>query len=446
MNRISLAKLKEIIGIKEYKNIKDDSYFSIFRIVKGQKLENNPEETICFPITIKEKDNGGGWYQKDSDTREKVNFWIEENPDLTYVIEESMLSKIENKEVKLIIVDNIMDSIDKLFNYILSIRNFKTILVTGSVGKTSTVGLIEKVISSNCLRIYSKRITPIILKHHIINFLTDNIEYLVLEAGLFYRHHVSYFSETLHPEYSICLNALPEHLGIDNIKSVKDIVIGKLEIFKYCKYAYINKKDPELSKVIFKDKKIYYEDFEMSTKIENIIDISKLEIDIPLYIKTNLSKIQYSAAYEIGKTLNIPNDKIIKRLKDSTPIENRTNKKMIDDKEVIFDGDVSGVVRFSLFTDHFYDNAVLVIRALTYGGEEDEDYSKIIPFFDRFNKVYIFEEINNLINFKHPKIELVKDHKFLKEIPEDTAIFYHYGSYYRHYDEFSKENLERPII
>jgi len=445
MNKLSFKELKEIIGIKKSLNILEESYYSIYRIVKGQKLENNPEETICFPITIKEKDDGGGWYPCDSDTRERIDFLIKKNPNLTYVIEEDMLTKIENKEVKLIIVDNIMDSIDKLFNYILRNRSFKTILVTGSVGKTSTVGLIEKVISRNCLRIYSKRITPVILKHHIINFLTEDISYLVLEAGLFYKHHVAYFSETLHPEFSVCLNILPEHLGIDNIINVKDIIQGKLEIFKYSKYAYINKKDKELNKVKFLDNKIVYEDIEMPTDAKEVIDISNLKADISLYIKTNLSKIQYSSAYEIGKTLEIPDKIIIERLTNAIPPEKRTNKQVIDDKEIIFDGDVSGVARFNLFTDHFYKNAILVICNLTHGGEEDEDYSKIIPFFKRFNKVYIFESVNKLYNLKSLNVEIVKNHEFLKDISKDTAIFYHYGSYYRHFDELKKEYLERPI-
>ena len=103
-----------------------------------------------------------------------------------------------------------MESIDKLFDYIINNRTFETILVTGSVGKTTTVGLIKDVISDNVLRIYSKRITPIILKTNIINYLTNDIKYLVLEAGMFFRHHVKYFSDTLKPIIGICLDIVPE--------------------------------------------------------------------------------------------------------------------------------------------------------------------------------------------------------------------------------------------
>lgn len=70
-----------------------------------------------------------------------------------------------------------------------------------------------------------------------------DIKYLVLEAGLFFKHHVKYFSDTLKPFIGICLNILPEHIGIAGINSVEDITKYKLEIFRYSKYALINFKD-----------------------------------------------------------------------------------------------------------------------------------------------------------------------------------------------------------
>ena len=60
-----------------------------------------------------------------------------------------MLNKIENKNTKLIVVDNIMKSIDDLYDYVINNNTFKVVSVTGSAGKTTTVGMIEKVLSTN---------------------------------------------------------------------------------------------------------------------------------------------------------------------------------------------------------------------------------------------------------------------------------------------------------
>ena len=390
-------------------------------------------------------DDQGGWYVSNRDLREYINNIIKSNPKATFLIEQDMVPNIESKTAKLIIVNNIMESIDRLSNYYLEKSKAKTILVTGSVGKTSTAGLIEKVINKNVLRIYSKRITPIILKAKIMNYLTKDIEYLVLEAGLFYRHHVKFFSDYLKPYIGIILNVLPEHIGIDHIMTMDDIVKNKLEVFRYVEYALINKADEYLKNVEFLKNQIKYSDYKIDSKIKEVWDISKFNSKINLYVNTELSKIEYQAAYTIGEILKIPQKTILNRLDKALPVENRTQKEKIYNHEIIFDGDVSGIARFSLFTKHNYSKAVLIIRALTEDGEESEDYKLLDNFFNRFEKIYIFDnvQVKNQLNSRN--IQIVKNHDFMKNISQDTTIFYHYGSYYRKFSKFDLENLERNI-
>ena len=170
-NRITVKNLRKIIDIIEVKNIKEEEAFNYMRIIK-ENIELEKAKVLYFPIYLNKKDDQGGWYISDRDLRVYINNIIEKNPNATFVIEKPMLEQISNPNAKLIIVNNIMESIDKLSNYYIKKVHPTTILVTGSVGKTSTVGLIEKVLKPNVLRIYSKRITPIILKAKIINYLT----------------------------------------------------------------------------------------------------------------------------------------------------------------------------------------------------------------------------------------------------------------------------------
>ncbi len=444
-NILSYYELEKILKIEKTVNINEDMKFNFIKTVK---YIDSPEESsvLYFPIYLNMDDDSGGWYPMNSDTRKKVNEYSNEHPEFTYVLDKETYSNLTNDKIKVIVVKDIMESVDKLFDYIIKNRTFETILVTGSVGKTTTVGLIKDVISDNVLRIYSKRITPIILKTNIINYLTNDIKYLVLEAGMFFRHHVKYFSDTLKPIISICLDIVPEHLGIDNINNVRDITICKTEVFRYSKYALINMEDKELSKIKFIDNKMIYDNYQMDSKVKEVYDISKLNPNINLYIKTYISKLEFGAAYYVGKILNIPEELILERLNNSVPVENRVNRNILFGKEIIFDGEVSGVARFSLFTNHFYDKAVLVIRYLTLGGEEDEDYSKYPQYFNRFDKVYLFDDLKNLDVLKSDNVEIVSNHDFIKNIDKDTQIFYHYGSFYRKYDEFNIENLDRIDI
>ena len=98
-----------------------------------------------------------------------------------------------------------------------------------------------------------------------------------------------------------------------------------------------------------------------------------------------------------------------------------------------------------MFTKHNYPKAVLIIRALTEDGEESEDYKLLDNFFNRFEKIYIFDNVQAKNQLKSLNIQIVKNHDFMKNISQDTTIFYHYGSYYRKFSKFDLENLERNI-
>lgn len=135
---------------------------------------------------------------------------------------------------------------------------------------------------------------------------------------MFHKHHVKYFSETLKPIISVFLNAMLEHIGIDNIFTIEDIVKSKMEILKYCKFALINQSDNELRKIIFNKNSISYSDKTIKTEIVKIYDISKESQIIEPYVKTKLSLIQYETAIKVGEILNIPKDIILERLNNSS--------------------------------------------------------------------------------------------------------------------------------
>ena len=151
-NRITIKNLKKIIDIIEVKNIKETESYNYMRIIK-ENINLDRAKVLYFPIYLNKNDDQGGWYISDRDLRVYINNIIEKNPNATFVVEKQMLKQITNLKAKLIIVNNIMESIDKLSDYYIKKVHPTTILVTGSVGKTSTVGLIEKVLKPKVLRI-----------------------------------------------------------------------------------------------------------------------------------------------------------------------------------------------------------------------------------------------------------------------------------------------------
>jgi hypothetical protein len=435
--------IKKLIKIISYKNVKPDTIFDYLRIVKykDDKIIKKNTKVLFFPITITESDKDSGWYNTAIDYRFKINEIATKNPDYYYVIEKLMIESMPDCS-HYIVVENIMNVIDILFKYTLKEFTGKIICVTGSVGKTTTVGFISQVLGRKALRIYSKRITPLILKNYCINYLTNDYDYLVLEASLWYKEHIEYFSKTLHPDLAILLDIRPEHIGIRDINSINDITKFKAKLLEFARNAMINVTDKELAKLNIRGNKLYYKkEFICNTKINNLINITEMKKEIVPYIKTNLSILEETIAYSVGKYYDINDTIIINRLNKARTIEKRLEKEKLYNHKIIFDGDVSGVARLKELSNHYYKNAYLVISNLTTDGEETENYIELKKIFNNFNKVYInnkyygyFKKIKNVFYYN--------DLDFIKNINPHTIIFLHYGSYYRHYNKFALNCLE----
>ena len=448
INKYSLNDLRKIINIKNTFNIDEDVIFNYLRIVSMRYKKINDKDmdnVLFFPITIDQKDIDEGWVKVKTEMKPKINEIIKNNPNWTFVVEEDMLNKIENKNTKLIVVDNIMKSIDDLYDYVINNNTFKVVSVTGSAGKTTTVGMIEKVLSTkyNVLRIYSDRITPIVLKGYLINLLNKDIDIVTLEMGIYYKHHVEKLSELIHPDYAAIINVGDAHLGTGGLNSIDDICKYKAKIFKYASKGYINKDNKYLNRLNIKNNKLYYnDDFVCDTNITNlesiapssqVIDkinnkliINNNEINVP--ILTMQSIVCDTLAYKIGKEFNIDDESIINAINEFTFVEHRLQRVNIFGKNVIFDGDSSFKERIHQLSLHLYDKAYFIIRHYAFA-DYDDDFIGIRDYFSNFDKVFLFEGIKYLDELKKaPNVEVVNNHDFMKDL--DGEIFYHCNDYF----------------
>ncbi len=444
---MNIRTLQTLIDVTDTRNLPEDQEFNTFRIIRNnRRLEDTDfSDYLFFPITITPWDmDVDGWYEQPRDLRQHVNNIVRDFPKATIVVEPWMIPTIEDPTIKLVVVENIMQSVDALFMHKLMRYTGKVILVTGSVGKTSTCGLIEDVIEKGVMRIYSKRITPLVLKDYFINYIDNSVEYLVMEAALFYRHHVNYFGKVLKPHIAVLLNVENEHLSIDGISSLEDICYCKAMLLKHAEYAVLNSLDPTISKLQFYSSTFSIDGKEVGKHhLKGIHWIQEFDKRLIPKVPTRLSYIQNQIAYEVGKILGIDEKAIVSRINAAGFVENRMQFETLHGRRILFDGDVSGVARMDKFTDHCFEKAVLVIRKLTEDGEEDEDYPANIQFFDRFDKVYIFDNIALKDYYaKHPAVVIVSNHDFMTEIPEEAAIFYHYGSYFRTFPGFDETLLD----
>ena len=453
-NKYSLEEIRKICHIEKEHLSNPNITFDYLRIVYlNEECEKNSQNILFFPIYFTEYDYEDGWIINPIDYRPKIAEITSKHPNYTYIVEKDMLNLFDNNKYNYIVVNNLYEEIDKLYNYQLNKIKPKVISVTGSVGKTTTVGLIEKVLSSkyNVHRIYHKRITPILLKTHIINLLKENTEYITLENSLYYKDHVKVLSTLLKPTIACFIHLDSSHLHKDGMHTINDLAISKAEIFRNAKIGFYNNQDPYIQKLQLKNNSLYYNNHKLfNTNLTKLIPFTKEHtffkdgfiIDnnyIKPYLLTELSYIQYSLAYEIGKYLKINEKDIINSLNNYIPVENRITKTKIFNKEIFFDGDITTYERLKQLSKNKYSKKILIIRK--FGSAENTDrFEKVPELFQNFDKIYLFSDIEYLSILKdYNNVIIVNNHDFINNY--DGTIFYHYSGYFRDYKEIKEDNL-----
>ena len=455
MNKYSIKEIEKIYSIKKV-NISDDVVFDYLKIVdlNGIKYENEASNVLCFLSYPTENELNDGWFTLNFDLRPNLLDIFKNHPNYTFVIEYGM-DEICPYDMKYISVDNIRNFMDSLYEYILNNNSAKVISITGSVGKTTIVGLLENVLKQkyNVLRIYSKRITPINLQANIINFLTNDIDFIVLENSIYYSDHVKILSTMLKPYICGILNIESSHLGVEKLKSIEDICVFKSEIMRHAKFAFLNLDDACLKMIKKSDDKVYlgskylFDNNDLSITYLSAdsvkVDKDNFIIDgltIKPFILSNLSMIQYLMCFRIAKLCGLNDGKIIDGLSSYKPVENRLQTELAFGKEIIFDGDVTTYERMDELSNIFYDKKYLVLRKVG-SAENTFRISNIVDFFNKFDEVFVFSDIDYLDEFKtEENVTIVNNHDFMNDL--DGKIIYHYSGYYRVWDGFYEDNLK----
>ena len=457
MNKITLEELNSITPILAINNVDSDAVFDYFRIssiskIKYEELASNP---LYFILYAKQEEVENGWYVSPPDLRPYIKKIMSEHPNYTFLVDETMVDGNDFSNNKVILVHNIHQTMDDLYNYFMNTSHAKTVAITGSVGKTTCVGLIESILKQkyNVLRLYSKRITPLVLKSFIINLLNDDIDYLVTENSIYYHDHVQILASLLKPEIAAILNIESSHLGVDGLKTIDDICRYKSAIFQYAKQGYIIKGDPYLDRLTLEDGELKYDGEEVlynsNLNLERI-DLSKTtvedekfniegEIVVDPFMLSTLSEKQFTTAYKIGKYLGLNNEEIKAGMDNYQPVENRLQTEYAFGKRIIFDGDITTYERIKELSDNMYENKYLILRKVG-SAENTFRIADIKEHFCKYKKVFIFSDVEYLEELKdEPNVEIVHDHSFMDEL--EGTIIYHYSGYYRVWDTYDENNL-----
>ena len=339
------------------------------------------------------------------------------------------LKKSKNK-IKLQKYKNkIITDIDIVF---LFKRFYKSIVVTGTNGKSTTCKIIEHVLKKNGFKV----LLGGNIGNPILNLKITKRNFLVIEASSFQLAHSKY----INPDYSILLNITNDHL--DWHGSMKNYINSKLKIFELQKknqYSFLNKK----FKRSFKKR-----NFLGKLIIPNLKEYKKIKFKINnSYLKSNINNENMSFVLKLSHTLKINNESFFKSLSSFAGLPHR--------HEVFFKRKNCTFINDSKATSFQATKSALENNKNIYwimGGlpkKKDKFILKnlkkniirtyIIGLNINFFKKQLTNKVNYFIahNLKNSIIQILKDIKFYKK--KNNVILFSPAS--ASFDQFS--NFEK---
>ncbi|MDC3104462.1 UDP-N-acetylmuramoyl-L-alanine--D-glutamate ligase [Candidatus Pelagibacter bacterium] len=215
------------------------------------------------------------------------------------------LRKTKNKKELLRYRKKIISDIDLLY---LSGKKFKSIVVTGTNGKSTTAKIIEHLLKRNKFKVQlgGNIGTPV------LNLNIKENSFVVIEASSF---HLSY-SKFILPDYALLLNITNDHL--DWHGSLQDYKKSKLNLFKLQtkkNFAFINNKFKKNFRAMKFESKLVPLQQKQYVKIK-----SKIK---NLYLKSEANDENMSFVFTLAKKLRIRDKIFVKSMKSFSGLPHR---------------------------------------------------------------------------------------------------------------------------
>lgn len=331
----------------------------------------------------------------------------------------------------------------RLNRFVLDTIKPEVVGVTGSVGKTTCVALMEDVFAQygRTLRVYAKRITPLSLFELLINQLDYGTRYVVMEYSMFYRWHVGALVALLPPTVGVLLNINRDHVGIDGIQNKQDIFEAKRPLLDQARFAFVEKNVPA--------------EFSSSVRSATVFDAADyVKIGghvVNPFVRSRLQYVQIGAAFVAKEALVGPvTSDDIAVAERFRPKENRLMRVADAARVTFFDGEITSGARLKSMGESFYDAKVLVLHdaqffsvgeVWTIQGLELEEGETLQAALACFDTVYLSRDLNpGYMSFVErcadaAGVAVVKYETHVPTMRDDAAVFIHWGAYWREHQD-----------
>ena len=319
----------------------------------------------------------------------------------SYVIADEKQAAIHDQ---VILVDDVLSSLQDLAGFHRRQLNIPVIAITGSNGKTTTKELVHAVLSTT----YKTYTTQGNLNNHIgipltlLRIKTD-ADFAVIEMGANHLGEIAGYCKYTQPTHGLITNCGKAHL--EGFGSVEGVRKGKGELFDYLreqpgKTAFVHSDDPHLLKMADGiERVITYgtTDGSVTGTIQTSTPFLSVELGESmdhLIIETRLvgtyNLPNVLAAVTVGKTFAVAPEKIRSGIGMYEPSNSRSQLIEKDSNKIILDAYNANPSSMKLAIENFHSMAhqekILVLGAMAELGESSvEEHESIIELIRKYH-------------------------------------------------------------
>ena len=242
---------------------------------------------------------------------------------------------------KIILVDNVLKTLQQLANYHRKELNIPIIGLTGSNGKTTTKELINIVLSKK----YNTLATKGNLNNHIgvpltLLSMTNKTELGIVEMGANHQKEIEFLCSIAEPDFGYITNFGKAHL--EGFGGIEGVIKGKSELYKYLKennkVAFVNTDDKIQLRETKDIESVYLNNNDL--KFLEVNPFVKLTYKNTIIQSNMIGKYNYinlAAAITIGEYFKINTKEIKEAIESYIPKNNRSQIIKTNNNKIILD-------------------------------------------------------------------------------------------------------------
>ena len=326
-------------------------------------------------------------------------------------------------DVKVILVDNVLKTLQKLATHHRKQLNIPIIGITGTNGKTTSKELIKGVLNSQ-LNTYATKGN---LNNHIgvplsILEINNQHEIAIIEMGANHQKEIEFLCNIARPTHGTITNIGSAHL--EGFVNLQGVINAKNELYQFITNTdgqlFVNSDDEllvNLSKGI--SKSTYGEIGDVKGKIISSTPFLNLNYQKSTISSKLIGSFQFSnimLAICIGNYFNISTSNIKKSIENYIPTNNRSQIIVTKNNTLILDAynanPSSMKAMLISFVEREYSNKICILGdMLELGKQSEKEHQKIVSLCEKLNLdcYYIGEEFKKVNQYSFKSRENFED-------------------------------------